>query len=66
MNTQVNATSTIIVTTDAAIPVTWLALPAWSAVAVLERLPATASPPESPAATLAAPIPTSSRSVSTR
>ena len=42
-------------------PVIWLFPPDCSAAAVFERLPATASPPEIPAATLAAPIPTSSR-----
>ena len=66
VNTQVNATITIMVKAAAVSPVIWLPLPAWSAVAVFDRLPDTASPPESPAATLAAPIPTSSRSVSTR
>jgi len=66
VNTQVNATSTIMVRAAAVSPVIWLPLPAWSAVAVLERLPDTASPPENPAATLAAPMPTSSRFVSTR
>ena len=63
---HVNATSTIITITADVMPATWLRLPACSAAAVFDKLPATAMPPDNPAPTLAPPMAISSRSVSTR
>ena len=63
---QVNATITTTTRPADVMPVTWLRPPACAAAAVFDRLPATPRPPDSPAAMLAAPMPTSSRSVSTR
>ncbi len=63
---HVNRISTMTTRTAETRPETWLVAPARAAVAVFERLPATAIPLESPAATFEAPTPMSSRSVSTR
>ena len=54
-----------IVTTAVARPATWVRHWARTAVAVLDRLPATAKPPKSPAMMLAAPVATNSWSAST-